>query len=56
MFRHGTTTAEAKSGYGLETQAELRQMETLLRLDESGPLEIVPTFLGAHAVPAEYQG
>lgn len=55
MFRHGTTTAEAKSGYGLETQAELRQMETLLRLDESGPLEIVPTFLGAHAVPAEYK-
>jgi imidazolonepropionase len=53
MFRHGTTTAEGKSGYGLETQAELRQLETLLRLDESGPLEIVPTFLGAHAIPVE---
>jgi len=56
MLRHGTTTAEAKTGYGLETQAELRQMEALLRLDEEGPLEIVPTFLGAHAVPAEYAG
>src|SRR5512143_1941841 len=40
LFRHGTTTAEAKSGYGLETQSELRQLETLLRLDETGPLEI----------------
>jgi imidazolonepropionase len=56
MLCHGTTTAEAKSGYGLETQAELRQMEALLRLDEEGPLEIVPTFLGAHAVPAEFAG
>ncbi|MBN1370723.1 MAG: imidazolonepropionase [Anaerolineaceae bacterium] len=56
MLRHGTTTAEAKTGYGLETQSELRQMEALLRLDEEGPLEIVPTFLGAHAVPAEYAG
>ncbi len=56
LFRHGTTTAEAKSGYGLETQAELRQMETLLRLDQDGPLEIIPTFLGAHAIPSEYKG
>lgn len=55
MFRHGTTTAEAKSGYGLETAAEIRQLEALLRLDEMGPLEIVLTFLGAHAVPREYQ-
>ena len=56
MLRHGATTAEAKTGYGLETQSELRQMEALLRLDEEGPLEIVPTFLGAHAVPAEFAG
>jgi imidazolonepropionase len=56
MLRHGTTTAEAKTGYGLETAAELRQLDTLLRLDESGPLEIVPTFLGAHAIPPEYKG
>jgi imidazolonepropionase len=52
LFKHGVTTAEAKTGYGLETQAELRQMAALLALDEEGPLEIVPTFLGAHAIPA----
>jgi imidazolonepropionase len=56
MLRHGTTTAEAKTGYGLETAAELRQLEALLRLDAEGPLEIVPTFLGAHAIPAEFRG
>ncbi len=55
LFRHGTTTAEAKTGYGLETAAELRQLDILLQLDEIGPLEIIPTFLGAHAVPAEYR-
>lgn len=54
MFRHGTTTAEAKTGYGLETRSELLQLETLLDLDREGPLEIVPTFLGAHAVAPEY--
>lgn len=56
MLRHGTTTAEAKTGYGLETAAELRQLEALLRLDAEGPLEIIPTFLGAHAIPAEFRG
>lgn len=56
MFRHGTTTAEAKSGYGLALNTELLQLEVLLNLDEEGPLEIVPTFLGAHAVPPEYAG
>ena len=56
LFRHGVTTIEAKTGYGLETSAELRQMEALLRLDEEGPYEIVPTFLGAHAIAVEYQG
>ncbi len=56
LLRWGTTTAEAKSGYGLETASELRQLETLLALDAEGPLEIVPTFLGAHAVPAEFAG
>jgi imidazolonepropionase len=54
MLRSGTTTAEAKTGYGLETAAELRQLEALLCLDELGPLQIVPTFLGAHAIPLEY--
>jgi len=55
MFRNGTTTAEAKTGYGLELNAELAQLETLVRLDEEGPLEIAPTFMPAHAVPPEYK-
>jgi imidazolonepropionase len=55
MFRHGTTTAEAKSGYGLETQAEITQLTVLLQLDVEGPLEISPTFLGAHAIAPEYK-
>lgn len=54
MFRHGTTTAEAKTGYGLTKASELRQLEALLELDAMGPLEIAPTFLGAHAIPPEY--
>ena len=55
MFACGTTTAEAKTGYGLQLSTELAQMETLLELDEQGPLEILPTFLAAHAVPAEFK-
>ena len=55
MFTHGTTTAEAKSGYGLRTATELRMLQALLALDSEGPLEIAPTFLGAHAVPPEYK-
>jgi imidazolonepropionase len=55
MFHHGTTTAEAKSGYGLETQAEITQLTVLLQLDAEGPLEISPTFLGAHAIAPEYK-
>ncbi len=55
LLRHGTTTAEAKTGYGLEIASELRQLEALLRLDAEGPLEIVPTYLGAHAVAPEYK-
>jgi len=54
MFRHGTTTAEAKTGYGLELASELAQLEAILALDAEGPLELVPTFLGAHAIPPEY--
>ena len=55
LFTHGTTTAEVKTGYGLETAAELRMLEALLQLDAEGPLEIVPTFLGAHAIAPEYK-
>jgi imidazolonepropionase len=56
MLRHGTTTAEAKTGYGLELESELRMLEALLRLDREGPLELALTFLPAHAVPPEYKG
>jgi imidazolonepropionase len=56
MFSHGTTTAEAKSGYGLRTATELRLLQALLALDREGPLELAFTFLGAHAVPQEFQG
>jgi imidazolonepropionase len=55
MFAYGTTTAEAKSGYGLETAAEIRLLEALLALDAEGPLEIAPTFLGAHAIAPEFK-
>lgn len=55
MFAHGTTTAEVKSGYGLQTGAEIKMLQTILALDAEGPLELVPTFLGAHAVPPEYK-
>ena len=56
MLRHGATTVEAKSGYGLARDAELRQLEAIGRLDAEGPIELVPTFLGAHAVPGELRG
>jgi imidazolonepropionase len=55
MFAQGTTTAEAKTGYGLQTGTEIRQLEALLNLDAEGPLELAPTFLGAHAIPPEYK-
>jgi imidazolonepropionase len=56
MFFYGTTTAEAKTGYGLETDTELKLLEAILRLNREGPLDLVPTFLGAHAIAPEYQG
>lgn len=55
MFSHGTTTAEAKTGYGLRTATELRMLHALLLLDKEGPLELAPTFLGAHAIAPEYR-
>lgn len=55
MFTCGTTTAEVKTGYGLRTAAELRMLQALLSLDREGPLEIAPTFLGAHAIAPEYR-
>jgi imidazolonepropionase len=56
MFHHGTTTVEAKTGYGLEMDTELRLLDVLLALDEEGPWDLTPTFLGAHAIAPEYEG
>ena len=51
MLAHGTTTAEVKSGYGLDTETELRMLAAIERADECHPVDLVPTFMGAHAVP-----
>jgi imidazolonepropionase len=56
MLGHGVTTIEAKSGYGLDTPTELRLLEVAGQLGAEGPIEVVPTYLGAHAVPPEYRG
>jgi len=55
MLGHGTTTIEAKSGYGLDLATELRLLEVAHRLGQEGPIEILPTWLGAHAVPPEFR-
>ena len=54
MLLHGTTTCEAKSGYGLDPASELRMLEVARKLGEQHPVEIVSTFMGAHAVPTEF--
>jgi len=56
MLAQGTATVEIKTGYGLDTASELRQLELVHRLAAQGPQRLVPTFLGAHAVPAEFAG
>jgi imidazolonepropionase len=56
MLRCGTTTIEAKSGYGLERATELRMLRVLARLNAEGPARIVPTLLAAHTVPPEFAG
>jgi len=56
FLRGGTTTIEAKSGYGLSLEDELKILRVIRRLDAEGPLRCVPTFLGAHEVPDEFQG
>jgi imidazolonepropionase len=55
MLEYGTTTAEAKTGYGLDFDTELRMLKALIALDEEGPVELAITFLGAHAIPPEYK-
>lgn len=54
MLAHGTTTAEAKSGYGLDLETEMKMLAAIRLLDASHPVDLVPTFLGAHAIPDEY--
>jgi imidazolonepropionase len=56
MLMLGTTTAEIKTGYGLEAAAELRMLEAIEALQKAQPIDLVPTFLGAHAIPPEYSG
>lgn len=55
MARHGVTTVECKSGYGLTLDDEIKQLRVYKRLAENQPLKIVPTFLGAHTIPPEYK-
>jgi imidazolonepropionase len=55
FLKHGTTTLEAKSGYGLNLESELKMLQAIQQLKELVPLELVPTFLGAHEIPPEYR-
>ena len=54
MIAHGTTTAEVKSGYGLDGESETKMLAAIARMDERVPTTLVPTFLGAHAIPPEF--
>jgi imidazolonepropionase len=55
MLSHGTTTVEAKSGYGLDLPTELRLLEMAHQLGKEGPVDVLPTWLGAHAVAPEFR-
>ena len=54
-FQYGTTTMEVKSGYGLDIDTEIKQLEAILRMNDKGPIELVATFMGAHAIPPEFK-
>ena len=54
MLEHGTTTAEAKSGYGLDRETELKSLRAIQAAGHSSPIDVNPTFLGAHTVPPEF--
>jgi imidazolonepropionase len=56
MISHGSTTVEAKSGYGLDLDVELRMLETIRELGKAMNATVMPTYLGAHAVPPEFEG
>ncbi len=55
MLANGTTTIEAKSGYGLSTESEIKSLEIINNLNETHPIDLIPTFLGAHEVPDEFR-
>jgi len=55
MLAHGTTTVEAKSGYGLETATEIKQLQVVKKLQEEHVVDVVSTFMGAHAIPPDYK-
>lgn len=56
MLRHGTTSAESKTGYGLNTETELKQLDAILALNQLQEIELTPTFLPAHAIPEAFRG
>lgn len=56
MLAQGVTTVEGKSGYGLDLSCERKQLRVMHALNQEGPVEVVPTYLGGHAVPPEYAG
>lgn len=56
MMSLGVTTAEGKSGYGLDFDTEIKMLEVMKKLDEEHPMDLVSTFMGAHAIPDEYKG
>ncbi len=56
FLKHGVTTVEGKTGYGLDLENELKQLRVMKRLQEEHPIDLVPTFMGAHAVPMDYKG
>jgi imidazolonepropionase len=56
MLAHGTTTVEVKSGYGLDAETELRMLRAMADADDAHPVDVVPTFMGAHAVPRDRTG
>jgi imidazolonepropionase len=56
LLAHGVTTIEGKSGYGLDLKTEVKQLQVMAALNKRHPIDIIPTFLGAHAIPDAYRG
>ena len=55
MLAYGVTTVESKSGYGLDTDSEVKMLRAMEILNHIQPVDLVPTFMGAHAIPEEYK-